>query len=268
MSKTSKLLIATAVAAFVLPTGAMAAAVNASSAGLFSNLGSVSGNACDNSGTHQDCDIFNSTTYTTGNAVSSGTIVAWGSKDDNNFTTPSTLKAIALPAIGPISGATSNVKIAELTWFNSSTDSDHTPGVFSVDYKLTLTFTSGGSGSPAQTFVLDIDSTPNPTGDRIGAFTLPELTTLTNSINAVLSNWTVSGLQYVTDGASFMGNSTCGNSGTKATWCNPEGDTSDLFIEANFTPTVTGVPEPMTLSLFGAGLAGAAAMRLRRRKKA
>jgi hypothetical protein len=47
-------------------------------------------------------------------------------------------------------------------------------------------------------------------------------------------------------------------------------DYNDLiFAFANTTTTpTTGVPEPLTLSLFGAGLAGAALLRWRRRKMA
>jgi len=91
----------------------------------------------------------------------------------------------------------------------------------------------------------------NPPGDIISSFTLAELSNL--SFN--LSGWTISNLHYVADSGSTL----CGSNNTS--WCNPEGNTGNLYIKADFTK----VPEPITLSLFSAGLVGAAALRRRRK---
>jgi hypothetical protein len=254
MTKFSKFLITTAIVAVALPTGAMAAAVTGSSSGAFSGVTS-----CDST-----C-IISSVAGGTNNKFQ------WGA--DTRDQDPSTLIADNIN-IGPLSTTTNNVVIGELTWHNTPINSDD--GVLdsiNVNYKLTISFT-GGTGDN-ETFPLNILNTTNSAGDIISSFTAADL----SDLSFVIPGWTVSNLAYSVDGAAVpvcddnghnchSVSPTFGGSCGANQWCNPEGDTSDLFITATFTPTVTHVPEPMTLSLFGAGLAGAAAMRLRRRKKA
>ena len=147
--------------------------------------------------------------------------------------------------------------------FNSSTESDLTPVSFGVDCALTIAFTTPvGSTGASETFDRTIDSPLNPPGDVISSFTTPDL----SSLSFTLPGWTVSGLQYVADSGTFLcdSNGTADANGTS--WCNPEENSGNLYIEANFTQTPNPIPEPLTLSLFGAGLAGAAALRRRRKQ--
>lgn len=242
-----KFLITTALCAVALPTAVMAAPVTGTSNGSFSSLSN-----CDNSGSSRDCDIFDTV------ANGSNTQVKWGSTNSSNFTNASTLTAVDL-AISAVSTAT-NVKIGQLTWFNSATDGDRTPNNFDVNYTLAIAFSSPiGSTGDSELFNLNIVSPTNPPGDLISAFTTTDLSNLT----FILPGWTVSGLHYVADGGTTFGGS-CGTN----TWCNPESNTGNLYIEANFTQNVAKVPEPLTLSLFGAGLAGAAALRRRKQNRA
>jgi hypothetical protein len=243
MSKMSKFLIATVLCAIALPTAVIAAPITGTGQGSFSNLSS-----CDNSGSSQDCRIVNT------GANGSNTQVQWGTTSSrNDFVNPSTLTAVDL-ALNVINNAT-NVKIAQLTWFNSATLSQSDLSSFGVDYNLTIAFTSPvGASGDSELFDLTIANPSNPPGDVISSFTLNDLANL--SFN--LPGWTVSNLHYVAD----SGTSLCGNNNTS--WCNPEGNTGNLYIEANFTKT--NVPEPLTLSLFSAGLAGVAALRRRRKQ--
>src|SRR6516225_9256627 len=109
MTKFSKLLIAAALSAGVLPTAAMAAPIVGTGQGFFSNLGS-----CDNSGSSQDCRIVNTI------ANGSNTQVQWGSTSSrSDFVNPSKLTADDINI--NVGGNATNVTIAELTWTNSAT---------------------------------------------------------------------------------------------------------------------------------------------------
>jgi hypothetical protein len=242
MSKMSKFLIAAAFCAVALPSAAMAATITGTSGGSFSNLSS-----CDDSGQTQDCRIVNTA------ANGTDTQVQWGSTNSQNFNNPSTLTADDL-SISAVTNAT-GVKIGELTWFNSATRSEDDLASFNVTYTLSIAFTSPNNSSDSQVFNLTITNPINPPGDVISSFTLAELSGLSFTLNGV----TVSNLRYSADGDTSL----C-SGGTS--WCNPEEGTGNLYILADFTSTA--VPEPLTLSLFGAGLAGAAVIRRRRKAQA
>jgi hypothetical protein len=244
MSKMSKLLIATAFCAVALPSAAMAVTITGSSGGSFASLTS-----CDDSGSNADCRIVNTV------ANGTNTQVQWGStsRDGDGFNNPSTLTADDL-TINAVTNAT-GVQIGKLTWFNSATTSDSELASFGVNYTLSVAFTSPNNSSDSQLFSLTITNPTNPPGDVISSFTLAELSGLSFSLNGV----TISNLRYSADGATSL----C-SGGTS--WCDPEEGTGNLYILADFT--ATAVPEPLTLSLFGAGLAGAAAIRRRKQTKA
>jgi len=239
MTKNHALMLAAALCAVALPTTVMAAPIAGTSQGFFSNLSS-----CDNSGSSQDCRIVNTA------ANGTNTQVQWGSTSSRtDFVNPSKLTAVDL-AINVATNMT-NVNIAQLTWFNSATLAQSDLNSFGVDYHLTVAFTAPiASLGDSHVFDLTVVNPINPPGDVISSFTLADLADL----NFTLPGWTVSNLHYAADSGSTL----CGTS-----WCNPEGNTGNLYIKADFTK----VPEPITLSLFSAGLVGAAALR-RRRKQA
>jgi len=237
----SKLMIATALCTVAMMRVGMAAPIIGTSQGNFSSLSS-----CDNSGGSQDCRIVNT------GANGQNTQVQWGSTSSrSDFVNPSTLTAIDLP-INVSSNAT-NVNIAKLSWFNSATLAQDDLSSFGVHYNLSIAFTGpmGGLGD-SETFNSTILNPLNPPGDVMGSFNMAEL----SDLSFFLPGWTVNNLHYVAD----SGSSICGTTN----WCNPEGNTGSLYIKANFTQTV--VPEPLTLSLFSVGLAGAAALRRRRKQ--
>jgi len=246
MSTFSKFLVATALSAVALPTAVMAAPITGSGQGSFSTLSS-----CDNSGGNQNCRIINGSN---GN----NTVVQWGSTSNSqDFQNPSTLTAVDRN-INILNNST-NVILAQLTWHNSATNADSDLNSFGVHYNLSIALNSPNIGD-SETFDLTIVNPTNPPGDVISSFTLAELGNL--SFN--LSGWTISNLHYVADSGSTL----CGAGNTS--WCNPEGNSGSLYIEANFTQNTqqtTSVPEPLTLSLFSAGLVGVGALR-RRRKQA
>ena len=244
MSKMSKFFVAAALCAVALPTAAMAAPITGSGQATFSSL-----NSCDNSGSTQDCRIV-----TTGNG--SNTQVQWGSTSDrNDFVNPSTLTAVDVPI--NVAANSTNVTLAKLTWFNSATpDFEGDLGSFTLHYNLTIDL--GGGHGDSETFDLTITNPTNPPGDVISSFTLGEL----NALDLTGTGWTINNLHYVAD----SGTTLCGNNNTS--WCNPEGNTGSLYILGNFTQNVQNVPEPLTISLFSAGLAGVAAMRRRKQIRA
>jgi hypothetical protein len=222
----SKYLIAAAI--ICLPGAAMAAPVSIVSDGQFSNLSSCFSGAFPN-----DCSISNS-----------GNQVNWG------FSNDSTLKAIDLNT-STAGGA--NVNIAQIQWHNTEI-SDPLGDLASVHVDYNLSITLGGSND-THTFDLNIQNITNPPGDKISAFELSDLATFSFTV----AGWTIDQLHYAVDGGTTFGGA-CGAN----TWCNPENNTGNLYIQARFTPV--NVPEPLTLSLFGAGLLGLGA--LRRRKHA
>ena len=238
MTKMTKFLIATALCAVALPSVAMADVIG-SGTGSFSNLSGCGSAPCS----------ISSTGGGTNNKVSWGTSTGSGQ---------STLTATTVNFDVSTNGTH---EIAELDWLNTPIDGGTSLDEFNVDYTLKITI-PGGTGDQ-QVFTLNIYNTVNSTGDAIATFLNG---TLNSDITLGDTGWTISNLTYsVLDSHSTLG--TCpGDDGTHINngWCNPENNLGKLAINAVFTQTA--VPEPLTLSLFGAGLVGAASIRRRKAK--
>lgn len=230
-----------AFAAFVstFSTPGHADVVQGTGSGSFSSL-----TGCSTGGFYPTCGLAN------GNEE-----VKWGTT--NLFVPlldPSTLTANTQTINSPADAT--NVKLAELTWFNSPESVIGTPGQLGVDYKLTIAFTAPAASSATETFDLTITNTLFGS-DTIAGFTLGDLSGLTFNLPGV----TVSDLHYVAaDGSALLGSS-CSARSTGTTWCNPEGNTGELFIEATLTDPPIDVPAPTSLAFVATGLVGFSLLR-------
>ena len=238
MSKMSKFLIATAFCAVALPSVAMADVIG-SGTGSFNNLSGCGGEPCSISST----------------GGGSSNKVSWGTSTGSGQST------LTATTVNFDVSANGTYEIAELDWLNTPIQGDNSLSEFNVDYTLKINI-QGGTGDQ-QVFTLNIYNTVNSTGDAIATFIN---NTLNSDITLGDSGWTIGNLKYgVLDSSSTLG-SCPGDDHTTISngWCNPENNLGKLAINATFTQTA--VPEPLTLSLFGAGLAGAAAIRRRKAK--
>lgn len=151
---------------------------------------------------------------------------------------------------GPVSTNTdaNDVLLGQITWVNRA--SFFTDSNFSVNYALVLNFTAPNADTANQTFNLTVQQPTNPPGDVVSGFVISGLPATFN-----LNGVAVSDLRFTAGGSgSFAG----------GVWSNPEGGTSQLRLTGDFT----AVPEPATLTLFGAGLLGLAAVKRRRDRSA
>ncbi len=164
---------------------------------------------------------------------------------------PSTITDVRTTSSFVVPPSYTNQVIGELDWNNLATfDTDPN---FNVNYTFGLSFTMPNNSSDTQLFSLNIQQTPNPSGDTV--------LNLSNATLAGLGPFNLSGVN-VSNLHFALASGPGTYNGTTGDWTNPENSVSRLLIEADFTPTST--PEPMSLALLGTSLAGLGLLRRKR----
>ena len=226
----NKLMTASLVAAaFVGISTARAVPISFSSNGSFSNISGCSAGAFGLGG----CNISGG-----GNTL------------DMSGSNNSTLTA---NDFGPVAFNTdaNDALIGQITWVNNASGNVLFPTdqLFSVIYSLLLTFTAPNADTANQTFNLTVQQPTNPPGDTVNGFVIGGLPATFN-----LGGVSVTDIRFTEVGAGSF---------SAGLWSNPEFGTSQLRLTADFT----AVPEPATLTLFGASILGLAALKRRRQQR-
>ena len=159
------------------------------------------------------------------------------------------------------SGSTTGLQLATLSLLVGQKPGLGQTGI-TFKYNLVLTFTTP-VGTQSQTF--DLTGVGNDGSGNAADVTISGLGPLTLTDPLILSGVTLSNFHFDTDPldtrSQFANNTWDGSH---------NGFTHSLYLLADVTATGTtldiSVPEPVTVSLFGAGLVGAAAMRRRKKK--
>jgi hypothetical protein len=154
---------------------------------------------------------------------------------------------------GPVAFNTdaNDVLIGQITWVNNASGNALFPTdkLFSVIYSLLLNFTEPNADAANQIFNLTVQQPTNPPGDTVNGFVIGGLPATFN-----LGGVSVTDIRFTEVGAGSF---------AAGLWSNPELGTSQLRLTADFT----AVPEPATLTLFGVGILGLAALKRRRQQR-
>jgi hypothetical protein len=151
---------------------------------------------------------------------------------------------------------TEHVKVAQLTWFNSSTPGWTTPNNFSIDGALSVNIVEPGVFNLDQPLTFTVGNTVNPAGDVITAATF---TNFGQSLPLSLGG----DLFLVSFSTMLSGSGALDNlGGGTFQWTNPEKGVSTLEILAK----IQAVPLPAAAWMLIAGVAGLGALSRAQRK--
>jgi hypothetical protein len=156
-----------------------------------------------------------------------------------------------------VTSFSNDVTIGELTWVNNATrNADQS---FNVNYTFTLHFTLPNNVQDSELFSLLIQQPTNPPGDVISGLTIA-------AQPIGLGPFTLNGITVSDIHFSLLAPVASGETFTGGVWDNPEGNTSQLVLTADFA--VAAVPEPSTWAMIILGFAGIGFLSYRRKGRA
>jgi hypothetical protein len=156
-----------------------------------------------------------------------------------------------------VTSFSNDVTIGELTWVNNATrNADQS---FNVNYTFTLHFTLPNNVQDSELFSLLVQQPTNPPGDVISGLTIA-------AQPIGLGPFTLNGITVSDIHFSLLAPVASGETFTGGVWDNPEGNTSQLVLTADFA--VAAVPEPSTWAMIILGFAGIGFLSYRRKGRA